>query len=347
MADFKFVLLSRVKRFLPVFSFLWALFSGYRIGRDFSRGWLLLVLACGVWVVLYALSRWVDYVEKLQGSSDKIGGVRGYLLRDGSRVEWLGATLAQVQAQYVLLFSVPFLYWSGAWLLLGATLTLVLTTLWDPWWQYLVRFSWYERIVRSFSFVLAASFAIAIVLPGVAVWVEAVCLALGLALVVPFHFWRGLRAVDLIAPLVWLTMVALHSYGVRTIPLLSVWVAPEASFGFDVNNRELGERFPSKVATAVLHEGILQGRKVCCWTPIVAPRSLHSALSHVWTRNGSQVIDVIPLGDVVGLDKDRAFRTYSCKTALEGLSDARSIQCRVRIGGSVDIGGTSIKISKD
>jgi hypothetical protein len=266
-------------------------------------------------------------------------------------VEWLTLAAAQLQVQYVLLFSLPFLYWAQSWSLFFVTSLVTVSTLWDPWWQKLITQSWYAGIVRSLSFVLATSFVIAIVAPSAASFVQPVALAVGVLASVPWRtvfrirrdrFARDFPWTSLGALSVWIFFGGLALSGAGSIPLLSVWVSSRAAIGFNVVDRNLEESLSDGVAVLELRQRFSEGKKLCCWTPIVAPQTLQSKMEHVWTVDGRRVVDVIPVGDVLGIDRNHAFRTYSCKSALEVSDNAKSVECRVRIEGRLDIGGASL-----
>ncbi len=345
--------LRRLKPVLPVVSFLWAVFSGIRIARDFSHGWRLLVFAGGVWFVLFVFSLWIDFLERTTLRQRELQGLYKYLAKRRKMVEWLALAVAQFQVQYVFFFSIPFLFWSKSWLIFCVAVATAFSTLWDPWWEKLIRFPAYQGFVRSFSLVLATSFSFAILLPAVAPFVSFFAVAIGIVAAVPWREVRchgflqtfSLHRFSLPFPVgFWVVLFLSFLSGGKGFPLLSVWVSNQASFGFEVEKRNLVSPISDSLQRSVLQENLRLGKRICCWTPIVAPHSLQSNLEHVWTENGVRVLDTIRIGEVVGLDKDRSFRTFSCKTVIENVSELRELSCRVRIAGILDIGGVALTL---
>jgi len=324
VVNFKFFALKKLIPFLPWFSLAWALCSGFSIARDFAHGWRLLVFAVGIFAAMALL--------------------RLTIRRE--RVEWLVMAVAQMQVQYVLMFSIPFLYWAKTWWLLALVLCAAVSTLWDPWWQRLIRFPDYVLFMRGLCVLLATSFLISIFLPKASRYVEYIALFFAIFSAVP---WRAcffshskkvgfVRYGALFVPaLIWIICVGVTVFGFRTVALLSVWVESSAAFGFDVENRSLVKPMASDIVRGELLEGFAQGGKLCCWTPIVAPRALREKIVHRWFVDG-RLIDTIALGDMNGLDDSRAFRTYSCKSALEALSSLSNIRCEVALEGGPIIG---------
>jgi hypothetical protein len=343
----------QAKILLPVVSLAWAVFSGFRISRDFSNGWRLLVFAAGIWLVLFLFSWWTERASRHLVSVDMLGGFWQRLVRENGKVEWFAVSVAQFQAQYVLLFSLPFLYFSKSWVMFFLSVLITVTALWDPWWQFLIRFSAYERLVRSFTFFLATSFGIAIFVPMLAPVSQVLLLAVAVLTVLPLRALaqkgRGALGDFLSAhcwPLVvfWFGIGGAALGGFRVVPLLSVWVSAQASFGFDITSRNVSVAIKSPQDVGLIRRELASGKKLCCWTPIVAPRSLHSSVQHVWILNGKRVVDTIPVGVVTGLDTERAYRTYSCKSALELGENVTRIDCRVKIGKTLDIGGVALDL---
>jgi hypothetical protein len=350
-ADFRLKNWQKYKSILPVLSFMGAVFSSIRMTRDFSNGWKLLVFAAGIWVVLFLFSLWLEFVDRAFSDGEDLPKGLGKLVSERGKVEWLTLAAAQLQAQYVLLFSLPFLYWAQSWSLFSVTALVTVSTLWDPWWQKLITQSWYAGFVRSLSFVLATSFVIAIVAPRVAPFVQPVALGVGALASVPWRAVFRMRRNGFVYDFPWTSFGALGVWiffgvlalsGGRSIPLLSVWVSSRAAIGFNVVDRNLEESLSGAVSLHDLRQRFSEGKKLCCWTPIVAPQTLQSKMEHVWTVDGHRVVDVIPVGDVVGIDENHAFRTFSCKSALEVSDSSQSLECRVRLEGRLDIGGTSL-----
>jgi hypothetical protein len=351
MPDFRSKSWQKYKPLLPILSLAGAIFSSIRMTRDFSNGWKLFVFAAGVGVVLFLFSLWMDFVERALSKGEVLPKITGKLLSEREKVEWLAFAAAQLQAQYVLLFSLPFLYWAQSWSLFFVTVVVTFSTLWDPWWQRLITRNWYASLVRSLMFVLATSFVIAIVAPRAASFVQPVALFVGVLASVPwrlvFCMCRNQLGHDFpwsswVAFGVWLIFCVFAMSGVHSIPLLSVWVSSRAAIGFNIAERNLQEPILGPIRVDDLRRGFFEGKKLCCWTPVVAPQSLQSKMEHVWIVDGRRVVDTIAVGAVLGIDKNHAFRTFSCKSALEISDNTKSVDCRVRVEGRLDIGGASL-----
>ena len=324
MANFKFFPLRKLIPFLPWFSLGWAVWSGFSIARDFAHGWRLLVFAVGIFGAM--------------------GLLRLTIRRE--RVEWLVMAFAQMQVQYVLMFSIPFLYWAKTWWLLALVLCAAVSTLWDPWWQRLIRFPDYVGFVRGLCVLLATSFLVSIFMPKYSRYVEYIALFFAIFSAFP---WRAavfshngnigiMRYGVLFVPaFIWIMCAAFTIFGYRTVPMLSVWVESSAAFGFDVENRSLVKPIVGDIVRGELLEGFARGSRLCCWTPIVAPRTLREKIVHRWFVDG-RLVDIIALGDMTGLDDSRAFRTYSCKSALEDLASLQNIRCEVALQDGPVIG---------
>lgn len=318
---------SFIRRIIPVlpwFSLGWALWSGLSIARDFAHGWRLLVFAVGMFGAL--------------------GLIRFSIRKE--RVEWLVLALAQMQVQYVLMFSIPFLYWAKTWWLFALVICTAVSTLWDPWWQRLARFPNYVAFVRALCALLASSFLVSIFFPKASRSVEYISLSVAVISAVPWRelFVLHLKTIGLVRfaaltvpAIFWVVCLVFTVFGYRTVPLLSVWVEPSARFGFDVDNRSLVRPVTGNVVRTELQDGFAQGSKLCCWTPIVAPRHLREKVVHRWFVDG-RLVDTIFLGDMNGLDELRAFRTYSCKSALDNVSVLSSIRCEVALEDGPIIG---------
>ncbi len=354
MPENKVFPLEKLKPALPWLSLAGAVWSGLTIARDFAHGWRLLVFAVGFFFVL-AFFRW--FISRIDSQEGRSGGVspstsfwtRIAVRRD--RIEWLLVSLAQIQVQYVLMFSIPFLFWSGAWWLLVVVALVVLSTLWDPWWQRLILYPQYGRFVRSLCALLATSFVVSIFAPKLSGYAEILSIIFAVVASVPWRRLLDERSIGKwvgctlgsIPTVLWALCLVAALLGFRAVPLLSVWVESDAGLGFDVESRRLVERIDSHYTRARLQEGFAGGRKLCCWTPIVAPRALREKIIHSWYVDGRHA-DTISLGDMVGLDDSHAFRTFSCKTALEFMDSLKTIRCVVQLESGPEIGSVQIEV---
>jgi hypothetical protein len=339
--------LRGLKRLMPWFSLAWGVASALLMARDFAHGMRFVLFFIGLVTVSALLGLWLLLRERLMNVQGQAAGLARFLARRSESLEWVGFAMLQAATQYILLFSLPFLYFTRAWGAALLVVPLVISTLWDPWWERLVRLSGYWALVRTVCVLLATSFVVSLFFPSLLAGLPLV-LAL-VALVAAFPWSLLWRSVGVQRSSVWrevgaksapLALAVLFSgftlLGVRMVPPLGIWLR-SADVGLDIVDRKLGETLAEGDPRGQLAAALAAGQSVCCITPIVAARGVSLQLVHEWEVDG-RLVDTIALGMVHGLNESAAFRTYSCKKAMPDLDKAQTITCRARLAKGTSLG---------
>jgi hypothetical protein len=334
---------------LPWLSMAWGVASGLLISRRFEMASRVLVFAIALLVASLVFGLWSSWRERQDQSAEAGQGLegeahRGRLFKHQGRIDWALVTGTQVFSQYLLMFSLTFLYWTGAWLYLGLALLAVCTTLWDPLFFRVVRLYPYRLLLRAAAFALAASFLVGALFPKFISQYAMVSLAAAFLGAFPGRVLhgrvRGLQAyAGALLPLACVGLAALaHSMwgGLFRFPVLSVWVKGGEFALQDAQGEWLPK--PTGFASEALSlsdvaSTLAEGGRLCCVSPVVAPRALQSEVVHEWWQAG-QKVDTILLPELKGRDEGAAYRTFSCKKNLParfGDDDLR-VECRVFVG---------------
>lgn len=362
---------------LPWLSMSWGVASGLVISRRFDVAPRVLVFAVALLLVSILLGVWSRWSEKqLENAPERVaenaqGNPTGDnplglpdakahgLLKQQARIDWLLVTGTQVFSQYLLMFSLTFLYWTGAWVYLGFAVVLVVSTLWDPLFFRLVKFYPYRLVLRTTALVFAISFLVGALLPAFLPLFGVFSLAGAFWGAFPWRFFQGRlhtarQRVWAVVPLVLVGVATLaHSSfgGLFRFPVLSIWVKKGAFVLQDAQgfwrgtnaSRDFGLlRRGSVLQLDEVTSALREGGRLCCVSPVVAPRALQSAVVHEWWY-GSRKLETIPLPPLQGRDEGFAYRTYSCKKYLpfelteaaesaEATGRNASLRCRVFLG---------------
>lgn len=347
---------KRFSRALPWVSLAWGVTSGILLTRGFDSARKVLVFAIALLVTSAALGLWTTWVERLAAREGEParGDFGALALRHRERIDWIAVTITQIFAQYIFMFSVPFLWSARAWLHLFLCLALIGTILWDPLFTRLVRSDTYRLALRGLGLALAASFLVGILAPRHFAWVPEISLAAAGVGVFPWRFFRsGLRGFTRIgvsgfmvrwvpaALLAIVSLVHVKVGGAFRFPVLAVWVRKprfvwqDANGAWDVRTKWFPEWRTTLLGddmSAILRDAPEDGGgRLCCVTPLIAPRAVQSDVVHEWWVGGERV-DTIELPGFQGRDEDSAYRTYSCKKNLPDAVRTLGLECRVFLG---------------
>ena len=324
-----------LRKFLPFFSFSWGVFSSLSMSRGMHLAWrlevvVLLFILCLIFLpkLILRLESWLEQriaLSESPNSAKKVGTIsprRGIFLEKANRVlrETLAPTLLQALQQYMLFFCIPFLYLSQAYFILFNVAVLAFSTLWDPWYFSLSKLVWYRRVLRCTCVVLAISFILGVETHFLLPYAYWIFLLTAFAVVFPTAIFRsacmnfGWHVKQLVA-VVFVLGVASVSYfvgGIAKFPLLSFWVQPLESRISVVPDEG-----------APILGSVAEQRKLCCYSHVVAPRSLNIKISHRWYYDGRK-IDEIALPPIRGNSEFSAYRTFSCKENFPQRSGAPS-----------------------
>jgi hypothetical protein len=351
---------------MPWLSLFWGVASGVVIARRFDMASHVLAFAVALFIASFVLGLWSTWLERARRREEEIANaadgadslesgarkdstrLRALALRHQAPIDWAMATGTQIFAQYLLMFALPFLWYARAWGMLVFSTLLVATTLWDPLFLKLVRSYAYRLILRATSFALATSFLVGALVPRHAHFYALAALAAALAGGLP---WRlpsrsgpaGIGAFTLpFVPFVLLVALALlHIFvgGPLRFPLLAVWVKggsfalQDSTGGWASGGAPSGGALNGGDPMSRDHvEGLLsQGGRLCCVSPLVAPRALHREVVHEWWLDGKK-LDAIELPPLQGRDEGAAYRTFSCKKNLPAAWADGGVVCRVFVG---------------
>lgn len=330
---------------MPWLSLAWGVASGLLISRDASHTWRFLVFSLALVVFSALLSLWFLWRQKMEREpSDPVTRLGRVMHARSGAIEWLGVTAAQIYAQYILMFSLPLLFFARAWNVLLFMVVLVASTLWDPWFVRLFKSIWYRACLRVSCVLLAASYVFSLFLSEYLEYLPqtlATAAALG---AFPWHSPRIRSRADMAlsaphAPFfatLSCVCVPLILFHWTQFPLLSVWM-PEARFAAGDDPKEASNSLPWTLEPTTIAQALTSESGLCCVTPVVAPPGFASPLMHRWSVDG-KIIDTIPLPAVRGLEGERSFRTFSCKRNLPNPQHAREIVCAVLAPGEVSLG---------
>jgi hypothetical protein len=352
--------LKRLRKVVPFLSFSWGLASGFLMNRGYDRVQNLTIFTAILLVLGVILVKGVGGVNSVHLAKSK-----PWLQKLSSLATWLGWTVTQSQYQTVVLFCLPFCYYTKQFLLLGITLVLSVPLFWDPFWDAQVSWGPFRRIIRSWSAALAIAFLWPWVAPRYLEWITIISYAGLLITSLPFswvfHFIflkypahlnstnPGLVRGGLSTTLVSLSPFTLWAVliGFQKIPILplSIWVKnPMFVTRTQIQAIKNHSLHPDKIQQ-LLKDIVTSEEEVCCLTPIVAPTGAKYRVMHQWEiqtdGKPTQVIDQIWLPEVTGGNTQRGYRTYSCKKAFPRVTPLQSIVCKVRLNGTMTVGEIS------
>lgn len=305
---------------------LWGLSSAFTITRDYAHSSRLVAYLSALVLVSIVFRVWVERARR-----------RGIVIKKAYVYEGMVVTVTQYCIQYIMMFCIPLLFLAKAWVTLAVAVVVVASSLVDRWWFRLSRKPWYTGVVRSFSAVIATSFAFAVYFPRFLHLYYPVLGAVAVLSILPWDlaiarqrpkFRHFLPCVCVVVVVV--TQATLGSW-IR-VPLLSVWVNKPV-IGTGPESRSLADSWPRKTSQSKLTAAEAQGLDVCCLTPVVSPSGVKSPVTHEWLVN-DQVIDRIELPAVRGAgDGTAGFRTFSCKHHLPPPQSIHRLTCRVLLEG--------------
>jgi hypothetical protein len=321
---------SKVLKALPWVSLCWGVATAVMTSRDVSEPGRLFAAGIGFVALAWAANRiLVRFQERGRKVWDFVSGVA-----------------LQSAAQYILLFVLPFLYLTQRWTALLVSAAFAAVTLWDPWWVRFYKHPTFLSLLKQWLCGLSLAPIIVVFFPWALPWLFLVVAAVMLFVV----DWRqGGR---------WIAMAILPFLCVAQHVLVLSWpMAPIAIWlkepGFSLGRPVFVDResFQGRVDrleiaqsdTAQKDHVLLQ--ELCCATPIIAGRGFEAPIRHSWLLNG-QVMDDIDLKTAKGNGEQASFRTHSCKKQFPKLKDGDVIACKARAGGSVLLGGVSIRVQE-
>lgn len=354
---------GRLSVVFPVLSLIWGVVSAIFITRDYSHSsYLAASLGCMLIVSIFLKlwlnglgEKWLQKWEKhllAPEAVDKNSPIKtfiGYMSKP-KIVENFAMQATQYCIQYITMFCIPLLYAAEAWGTLALTTVIAASTLWEDWWQQLALKSWYGSMIRGTAAVLATSFSFAVLFPRAFSHFYPVMASATLIAVLPWSAFFPPRRpyfheIALVAIVVGSISLQFFTGEWMRVPLLSVWVR-KPMLGLEISQGALRERLPRKISRAKLEKAFSMGANLCCMTPVVSPSGLIAKVAHEWIVNG-ETLEVIPLGRIRSTDKTETtpYRTYSCKQNFPPVTEITSIECRVYLDETVDIGGTQMTIS--
>lgn len=361
----RFVLkFGRLSIVFPILSLIWGIISAVFITRDYSHSsYLAASLGCLILVSIFLKlwlgglgEKWMKRLEnqltasKVLQASTPLQTFLGYMARP-KVLESFAVQATQYCIQYIAMFCIPLLYAAEAWGTLALTVVIAATTLWEDWWQRLVLQSWYGAIIRGTAAVLATSFSFAVLFPKAFIYFYPVMASATFVAVLPWAaFFPRRRPKSQEVAIVGIVVVAISLQFFTgewmRVPLLSVWVRKPA-FGLGVLQGVLREKLPRRLTRANMDTIVANDIAICCLTPVVSPSGLIAKVSHEWLVNG-KTLEIIPLGRIRSTDKTELhpYKTYSCKQNFPPAQEIKSIECRVYLDETVDIGGARLVITK-
>jgi hypothetical protein len=338
----------RLGRWMVVFPLLstgWGIASGITVSRDYEKSRYLVGYLAALVLLSVLLRLWLDrqafWLAESEEPVDPPKGPRARLKASLKKrpelVEVPTLQVTQYCAQYIVTFSLPLLYTAHAWTTLILVTVLAATTLWDQWWGFLIRRSWYRSLIRLLSTVLAVAFVYPVFLPQELDLFHPTLGILALLSVLPWDLVtrkRTIRRRDWFPSLgVGGLILAQSVLGAATwFPMLSVWIKSPA-LGFGIENRVLHEEIGSQVSRDRLLAGLASPEGLCCLTPVKGPSGISSTLVHEWRVNG-RLVDKILLPPVLGTGHSPSeYRTYSCKHYFPNRAEITSISCLAYLEG--------------
>ena len=328
---------------LPWVSLVWGIASGTLLARVYAKAATVMVYTF-VFIVLSAgFVLWLKWLE-LNGQRSRLGQRRTQM------VDFFLDAVSQTSFQYVVMFTVPFLWLSGSYLTLIAAVSALATTLWSPWRERFSRSTLYLCCLRTLCGMLGLSFCLVVFRPDLLprfyplVWGSAVVLAL------PFeHFYRARRVTGGHYVLTGMLAVMVAIGAIRgkwlPFPLVSCWLRQPA-IGVGVIGHEVLTPWPKTIAPVTLGVALATGQRICCATPLVSPRGLNHLMVHEWFAD-SKLIDTVSLKDVntsaVNESERHPYHTHSCKDHFPKIDDVLNLSCRARIAGVV-IGSVTVRV---
>ena len=204
---------ARFSRLLPWASLVWGLASGMFLARRFDSAPKVLAFAVALLLASAALGAWTTWVARLaaraqahedlpiasgdpsvpplSASPSLRPAMRVLALKHREWIDWAAVTVMQIFAQYILMFSLGFLWSARAWFHFALCSTLVASTLWDPLFTRLVRSDSYRLTLRALGLALAASFLVGVLAPARVVQGPAIAAIAASIGVFPWRFVRS------------------------------------------------------------------------------------------------------------------------------------------------------------
>ncbi len=330
---------------LSFLSMVWGLASGFTITRDYAHSSRLVGYLAALVVVSTLFRIWLEYARRRR-DVPRQSGLTDALLSKPHVVEGMVVTVTQYCIQYIMMFCIPLLFLAGAWVTLGFAVVVVASSLVDRWWFRLSRKSWYTGLVRSFSAVVACSFAFAVYFPK---WLDVYYPVLGAVAMFSILPWdllieRRVPRLSHFLPCLVILLVVLVQIGLGSwvrVPLLSVWLK-KPTIGTGLAERRLADAWGAKTPRRKLSEALAGGLDVCCLTPVVSPSGVASTVTHEWWVDDKR-IDRIVLPAVRGHDDGaQAFRTFSCKKNLPPPGSIHRLGCRVLLDDQIYLGRVDV-----
>lgn len=338
--------LGRWMLLFTILSMLWGLSTAFTITRDYAHSARLVGYLAALVVVSIAFRTWVEVAQRRRARNAPGGKLGEALFAKAYVVEGMVVTVTQFCIQYIMMFCIPLLFLAKAWVTFGLAVAVVASSLVDRWWFRLSRHGWYTALVRSFSAVIAASFAFAVYFPRHLIHYYSVLSAVALLSALPWELLvqkrrpRPANCAPFLGVLLVVVIQAQLGSWIR-VPLLSVWVQKPA-IGTGRDGRRLADAWPRRSPKARLEQALAQGLDVCCLTPVVSPSGVMSPVTHEWLVN-DQVIDRIKLPAVRGVDDGSGgFRTYSCKRNLPPPASIHRLTCRVLLEDLIHLGRAEV-----
>ncbi len=222
--------------------------------------------------------------------------------------------------QYILLFTLPYLWLHRLWPLAVLTILLLAIFYLRPLHRRLSRSVWFRLTSRTLTAALVISFLSPYLASS---WLDWYYPASAL-LLLPWAFTRLTQPGARCTTLGLIGLIILQAAGLPrlSLPLLSVWSTP----AFFTSRSSDTER-PDSPPELWRADG---ESSLCCNVPIAAPQRLRQSIRHIWYVNGQRV-DVISLNRFEP-EPDKPWRTWSCKKQLPAQG---KISCVASVGAVI------------
>lgn len=328
---------TKLRKYLPFFFFAYGVFSVFSLQRDFShitRLSVFLLLVGPSFMILALLGR---LLERMADDSK--------WNRYSTWARRVNLSATQNMTQYILIFCFPFYVAKEEWIYFGINLIWMGTVLWDPYYRRLIHSAAYRHALLAWALVSASSFLFPFIFSDRLEWFYP---ALALASALAFIPTRKEKSYVLMLLCLWiLSLIPLLLLDpAHRFPLLSVW-AKNPHFAFSGDTKPAyAESLAKSMSRQSVKAIIADGASLCCVAPIVAPPGFRLNVRQEW-QLGNRLIESVQLKTPIqGNAKQSAFHSYFCKRNFPFGEDDEKLRCRIMIGDSIDIGGSSMEVTK-
>lgn len=327
--------MKTVRKLLPFMFLIYGLFSVFTLQRDFShitRLSIFVLLVGPSFMILAVVGR---LFERLSEDSKWI--------RYSGWAKMLNLSATQTMTQYILIFCLPFYVVKQGWFYFGINLLWLGTILWDPLYERLIQSTLYRHILLAWTLLSASSFLYPFILPDYLPWFYPALAGVSSLAFIPTR--REKRYIFGLVALWLLSLIPLFAFDPSMrFPMLSVWTK-DAHFAFNIDSKDTEDNALAKsISRQSIKDALAEGGTVCCVAPVVAPPGIQTNVRQEW-KLGDRIIESVQLKTPIkGNVTQQAFHSFFCKKNFPFGADDERLRCRIQIGDSIDIGGTSIEV---